>query len=147
MEDFSILNLENYKKKISTQQIANSLIKLYTTLIGELLKKRSFQSSDFFFFIIKRGLKVLFFLFSILLCVTKNTNLAIYHCEKAVFYYIEFIYQISDNTNFFIKLNSTDAAIFIYKKTIFNSFKISISAIFPCHFDKPLISSLVEKDA
>ena len=29
---------------------------------------------------------------------------------------------------------------------IFNSFKISISAIFPCHFDKPLISSLVEKD-
>ena len=54
-----------------------------------------------------------------LLLYTKNIELTITHCNKALYYYIEFIGQIADDNHSYLQLNSKDASLFIYKKTIF----------------------------
>ena len=50
---------------------------------------------------------------------TKNINLTLSHCNKALYYYIEFIGQIGEDSHSYLQLNSKDATLFIYKKTIF----------------------------
>ena len=42
-----------------------------------------------------------------------------YHCKKAYLFYVEFIGQIGDDSHSYLQLNSKDATLFIYKKTIF----------------------------
>ena len=58
-------------------------------------------------------------IFNTLLLYTKNLNLTVYHCKKAYLFYVEFITQIGDENHSFLQLNSKDAVIFLYKKTIF----------------------------
>jgi hypothetical protein len=43
----------------------------------------------------------------------------LYHTQKSFIYYIEFITQIGDENNNFLQLNSKDATLFVYKKSIF----------------------------
>jgi hypothetical protein len=50
---------------------------------------------------------------------TKNADLAVYHSQKAFYFYVEFIEQIMDTQNSFLKLSSRDAALFVYKRTLF----------------------------
>ena len=50
---------------------------------------------------------------------TKNLDLTVYHCKKAYLFYVEFIGQIGDDNNSYLQLNSKDATLFVYKKTIF----------------------------
>jgi uncharacterized protein YutE (UPF0331/DUF86 family) len=45
--------------------------------------------------------------------------MAFYHSQKAYYFYIEFIEQISDENITFLQLSSRDAILFVYKKTIF----------------------------
>ena len=51
---------------------------------------------------------------------TKNLELTVHHCKKAFLYYVEFIGQIGDDNHTFLQLNSKDATLFVYKKTIFD---------------------------
>ena len=46
--------------------------------------------------------------------------MAFYHGQKAFYFYVEFIEQISDDTHTFLQLNSRDASMFVYKKTLFD---------------------------
>ena len=47
-------------------------------------------------------------------------DLTIYHTQKSILYYVEFISQIVEDTTNQLQLNSIDATLFIYKKTIFD---------------------------
>jgi hypothetical protein len=51
---------------------------------------------------------------------TCNLQLTYHHCQKSYSYYIEFIGQIGDDAVTYLQLNSKDAALFVYKKTIFD---------------------------
>ena len=51
---------------------------------------------------------------------TKNIELVTYHCNKASHYFIEFISQIGNDSHSFLQLNTKDAILFVYKKTIFD---------------------------
>ena len=51
---------------------------------------------------------------------TKNLDIVTHHCERSFYYYVEFIGQIGDDNHSFLKLNSKDATLFVYKKTIFD---------------------------
>ena len=42
------------------------------------------------------------------------------HTQQAFCYYIEFIGQIGDDNHGFLQLNSNDAILFVYKKTLFD---------------------------
>ena len=58
-------------------------------------------------------------IFNILLLYTRNLKLTIHHCKKAYLFYVEFIGQIGNDNHSYLQLNSKDAILFVYKKTIF----------------------------
>jgi hypothetical protein len=51
---------------------------------------------------------------------SKNIDMAYYHGQKAYFFFVEFITQITSDSNSFLHLSSKDAILFVYKKTIFD---------------------------
>ena len=78
------------------------------------------KSDSFCKFIIQRGLITITNVFNIILFYSKNLDMAYYHSQKAYYFYVEFIGQISEEHNTFLQLSSRDAILFIYKKTIFD---------------------------
>ena len=77
------------------------------------------QNQRIYFFVIQRGIETITHIFNTLLLYTKNIELTIFHCKRAYIYYVEFIGQIGDDKNSYLQLNSKDATLFVYKKTIF----------------------------
>ena len=45
--------------------------------------------------------------------------MSILYCKKTLRYYIEFMGQLGEDGNTFLQLNSKDAVLFVYTKTIF----------------------------
>ena len=78
------------------------------------------QNPIYYKYVIKRGIINLNHVFKILLIYTKNLDMIYYNCQKSYIYYIEFIGQIGEDNHSFLQLNSKDASLFVYKKTIFD---------------------------
>jgi len=95
-------------------------IGLIHELIESIVENIYIDKKDYLKYIITKGIKNTSYIYIFLLLYTKNLDLAIYHTQKSILYYVEFISQIGEDTNNLLKLNSTDATIFIYKKTIFD---------------------------
>jgi hypothetical protein len=126
MEDVkneNIYDVKNYEKKIYLKHTSNYITK-YVDLINEFVIHGSvnikIQDKNLYLFVFNRGLDSLKHIFLFLLMYTKNLDLTYHHCNKAYLYYIEFISQIGEDNNSFLQLSSRDAAMFIYKKTIFD---------------------------
>ena len=71
-------------------------------------------------YILNKGVRCISYIFRCMLLYTKNIELVLFHSQKAVLYYVEFINQINEDTQNFLKLDSSDAVLFVYKKTIFD---------------------------
>ena len=116
-----IFNIENYNSALALDP--DKIINGYKTIINEYLfhsiENIIIQNSVYFIFVLKRGLDTLNHIFNTLLLYTKNFELTEYHCKKAYLYYVEFIGQIGDTSHSYLQLNSKDATLFVYKKTIF----------------------------
>lgn len=69
--------------------------------------------------IILRGIETISHVFCLLLYYTKNLKLTYYNTQKAYYYYVEFIEQISEEQIAYLKLNTNDAILYVYKKTIY----------------------------
>jgi len=125
-----IFNTNNYNKKIDEKNIL-SFMKVYIQLLKEyldfLLNNIDIKEIKVhFLFIAKRGLITYKHIFNILFLYTKNFTLILHHIKKAYLYYVEFIGQIGHDNHAYLKLNSRDASLFVYKKTIYeinNDFK------------------------
>jgi hypothetical protein len=118
---YMLHNSLNYKPSIknSVSEILNKFIEVileYMRFISEKVAKKNKKYNKFIF---ERGLKTLIHVFSIIFYYTKNLELSFYHTQKAYYFYIEFIEQISDDNITFLQLSSKDAILFVYKKTIF----------------------------
>jgi len=50
---------------------------------------------------------------------TRNLDAAYYHAQKSIYYYLEFISQLTEQKNAFLQLSSKDALTYVYKKTIY----------------------------
>ena len=118
----NIYNTENYNDKLSKESV-NQVIETYIYLIENYMEyiytNLSTRNSEYFSFIIIRGLDTINHIFNFLLIYTKNIELIVYHIQKAYLYYVEFVGQIGEETTNYIQLNSKDATLFVYKKTIF----------------------------
>jgi len=118
----NIYDIENYKTSFSSMQYKN-FTKLFIELINEFLihlcDKILLQNQSKYYFVLQRGLETITHIFRNLLLYTKNIQLTIYHCKRAYIYYVEFIGQIGDDKNTYLQLNSKDATLFVYKKTLF----------------------------
>jgi len=142
MKDNSLQNVENYKKdfyinsnnnnnnnnnnnalmtenhnEMDTYMKYVNVINQYLLFGIETIKNKN---SEYLKYILIKGLFTISHVFKMLLLLTRNLDLTYYHCQKSYSYYIEFIGQIGDDAVTYLQLNSKDAALFVYKKTIFD---------------------------
>ena len=119
--NFNIIDVKNYNKKF--KKGLNFYIKEYSVLMKEFIdyfdkyiKYKNIKKYN----IVYKGIESITHIFIILLLYTKNLSLTLYHCKKSFLYYVEFISQIGDEGNSYLQLNTKDAILFIYKKSIFD---------------------------
>ena len=133
---YILQNLDNYNKYISDSY--STILYKYIDIINNYI----ILSFDYSYrnnkIMIKKGIETLHHVFNIIFLYTHNLDLTCYHCDKATYYYIEFISQMSGDNNV-LQLTSKEIALFVFKKTIFdlsndNKIKHSINAQ-----DKPII--------
>ncbi len=117
---YSLHNLENYSKELDCElaDVVDKLSQLlidYFKFILENIKLKRTMSSEF---IIIRGLDTIINVFNHLLFYTKNIDTTYFNCQKAFYFYVEFIGQISEDEKMCLQMNSKDASTYVYKKTI-----------------------------
>ena len=118
---YVLYNTENYKSVIhnTSQEILTKFSDVLIEYMRLISEKINIKKKQYYIFIFERGIETLIHIFSMIFYYTKNLDLTFYHCQKAYYFYIEFIEQISDDNITFLQLSSRDALMFVYKKTIF----------------------------
>jgi len=119
--NFNLSDTQNYNKKFKKN--LDFYLKEYIILITEFIeyfKTFVVHNNIKKYNIVYKGVQSINHIFLMLLLYTKNLSLTLYHCKKAFLYYVEFINQIGEEGNSYLQLNSNDAIIFIYKKSIFD---------------------------
>ena len=121
-KEIVICDIENYNEHYDYTayfRYAQYYKKLICHYLEYFCDHISIKNKEYFLFVLKRGILSLSHVFNTLLLYTKNIELTIAQCNKALYYYIEFIGQIADDSHSYLQLNSKDATLFVYKKTIF----------------------------
>jgi len=131
---YILLNVDNYKKTIqnTSQEILNKFTDIIIDYMKIMSEKITMKKKSYYLFIFERGIETLIHVFSMIFFYTKNLDLTYYHTQKAFYFYIEFIEQISDDNITFLQLSSRDAVLFVYKKTIYdinNEYKKNIGKL------------------
>jgi hypothetical protein len=122
MKNYNLDDTENYKPNL--EETESILFLKYVGLIHELIECSSeslngIQNKEYLKHIMINGITNTSYIYSFILLYTNSLELAIYHTQRAIIYYIEFVCQIGDDNHNLLKLNTKDATLFIYKKTIF----------------------------
>lgn len=123
-EEHSLRDGNTYLKKwgYSVDLVKNNykhLVSEYFMFIMSNQDNIVLGSHMIFRYILIRGLDTITHIFKNVLLYTNNIDAALFHSQRGICLYIEFITQITQNTNAFIKLSSRDAVQYVYKKTIF----------------------------
>jgi hypothetical protein len=118
---YSLSNVDNYKPIFmsSVQDILTKFVSVIIEYMKFMSEKIRMKNKHYYRFIFERGVETVIHVFTNILFYTKNLDLSVYHSQKAYYFYIEFIEQISDENVTFLQLSSRDAILFVYKKTIF----------------------------
>jgi hypothetical protein len=144
---YILYNVANYKINIenSIQDILHRFVSVIIEYMLFISEKISMKNKRHYKFIFERGIETIIHVFSVIFYYTKNLELAFYHTQKAYYFYVEFIEQISDDNVTFLQLSSRDAILFVYKKTIFelnNEYKKNMND--PSNDDKLILSTIDE---
>lgn len=120
--NYVLYNTDNYKPLItnSLQEILNKFSEILIEYMRFISEKIKIKNKRHYAFIFERGIETLIHVFSMTFYYTKNLDLTFFHSQKAYYFYIEFIEQISDDNITFLQLSSRDAVVFVYKKTIYD---------------------------
>lgn len=122
-KDNNLQNINNYYDTLDHTNVSEIFVK-YIGIVQEYLTQICeniyMKNHAYMKYVIKNGIRVISHVFNILLLYTKNLDIVTHHCERSFYYYVEFIGQIGDDNHSFLKLNSKDATLFVYKKTIFD---------------------------
>ena len=118
---YILSNVANYKQTIdnSVPEILSKFVSALLEYMRFMWEKITAKNKPYYKFIFERGVETLLHVFSFIFYYTKNLELTFYHTQKAYYFYIEFIEQISDDNITFLELSSRDAIMFVYKNTIF----------------------------
>ena len=118
---YLLYNVDNYKANIQNTlpEILTKFIEVLIEYMRLISEKINIKNKQYYIYIFERGIETLIHIFSMIFYYTKNLELTFYHSQKAYYFYIEFIEQISDDNITFLQLSSRDALMFVYKKTIF----------------------------
>ena len=123
-EVFSLTDLNNYSNKISLphsiiEEHFKKLIIEYFEFIDRDEKRLVTSNIETYKYIIIRGLETVSHVYKLVLLYTNNVTVAIYHSQRSICLYVEFILQIAENSQTFLKLTSRDAMMYVYRETIF----------------------------
>ena len=118
--NYSLHNTDNFKKTLdySSSEILIRYIELLTEYLKYFFENSKIKNILYLKFIVIRGIETITHVFNTILYYTKNLDITYLHCQKAYYFYIEFIGQISEDHNVFLQLSSKDATMYVYKKTI-----------------------------
>ena len=118
---YSLSKSDNYKSILMSS--VNEIIDKYILLVIDYMllisEKIYIKKTQYYKYIFIRGLDTITSVFKFMLLYTKNIDLTYYHSQKAFYFYVEFIEQISNDQNTFLQLSSREACMFVYKKTIY----------------------------
>lgn len=119
--NYSLHNNENYKKELDYEigDIIDKISQLLMDYFKFIIENIKLKKTNFSRFIITRGLDTIINVFNHILFYTKNLDVTYFHCQKAFYFYVEFVGQISEDEKMFLQLSSRDAATYVYKKTIY----------------------------
>ena len=111
---FLLYNISNYKPNIenSVIEILNKFVSIIVEYMRLISKKISMKNKAYYRIIIERGLETVMHVFSVTFYYTKNLDITVYHAQKAYYFYVEYIEQISDDNITFLQLSSRDAILF-----------------------------------
>jgi hypothetical protein len=139
-------NVNNYKTIIQNTpyEILTKITKVLIEYMRLISEKINIKNKQYYIFIFERGIETLIHIFSMIFYYTKNLELSFYHTQKAYYFYIEFIEQISDDTITFLQLSSRDALMFVYKKTIFEINNDIKKKCIPLTKDEQIIISYID---
>ena len=115
---YSLQTNINYNESINCE--LSDIKHKYVFIINDYLNNIKLNKKENTKFIILRGLETITHVFNMILYFTKNLEITHFYSEKSFYLYIEFINQITDDSNKFLQLCSRDASIYVYKKTIFD---------------------------
>lgn len=118
----SLQHADNYKKHLdnTTAEIFVRYMGLVQEFLVQCMDAIFITDVSYYRYIILKGIETIAHVFRNLLLYTNNLNITYHHSQKAFYYYVEFIGQIGQDTHSFLQLNSKDATLFVYKKTIFD---------------------------
>lgn len=115
---YSLQISSNYNERITCE--LSDITHKYLFIVNDYLNNIKLNKKENSKFIILRGLETITHVFNMILFFTKNLEITHFYSEKSFYLYIEFINQITDDSNKFLQLCSRDASIYVYKKTIFD---------------------------
>ena len=115
---YSLQINSNYNESINCE--LSDIKHKYLFIINDYLNNIKLNKKENSKFIILRGLETITHVFHMILYFTKNLEITHFYSEKSFYLYIEFINQITDDSNKFLQLCSRDASIYVYKKTIYD---------------------------
>ena len=122
MHENDLHKLENYNNIIYENE--DEIYLKYSNIIIQYLllgiEKIKNHNPEYIKYILIKGMFTVSYVFKMLLMYTCNLQLTYHQCQKSYSYYTEFIGQIGDESVTYLQLNSKDAALFVYKKTIFD---------------------------
>lgn len=119
--NYSLQNSDNFKKELECdiEDAVEKLSVLFIDYLKFITENIKLRQNNFSKFIIIRGLDTIVHVFNYILLYTKNIDVTYFHCQKAFYFYVEFVGQISEDEKMFLQLTSRDASTYVYKKTIF----------------------------
>ena len=119
---FDLSIYENYLngKDVEWKGLARRVIAQMDRCVRRCQDALSARPIEYVQFTLLRAIETLQSMFLLMMLYTGNEALVMYHLDKSCLLFVEFMEQISHDTNHFLGLTSRDAAIFIYKKTLFS---------------------------
>ena len=119
--NYSLHNNENFKKELDTDisDVTKKISELFIDYFKFIIEKIKLEKPNILRFTIIRGLDTIINVFNHILFYTKNLDVTYFHCQKAFYFYVEFVGQIYGDENTVLQLSSRDVITYVYKQTIF----------------------------
>lgn len=113
-----IKNIEHYNDTVDTS-LFNVCMKVVSITNYYILYANETSFTDTVF--TDKGIDVILNVFAMILLYTKNIELTVEYTNNSIYYFIEYVNQISNkNTDFvFVNLTLKDAVLYVYRKSIF----------------------------
>tara|TARA_Y100000816_G_scaffold273040_1_gene239015 strand:+ start:340 stop:996 length:657 start_codon:yes stop_codon:yes gene_type:complete len=114
------LNIEeNYLKDLLYDK--NNILKQYFLIIQHYIEHCLDNTNNKNNSIFYTGLNMTTNIFRLMLFYTRNLELTMYHTRNGIYYYVEYISQITDtDDNIFFNLTVKDAIMYVYTRTLFD---------------------------